>query len=75
MNSARAINLNSTLKPPFWLFLKTNLEANFLTLVEGNIEVLAVGLQVEVCQDEIFPSVTFYHHRGHLVLAKVNRGK
>ena len=47
--------------------LQTNLEANFLAIIERDIEVLAAGLEVEIGQDEIFPSVAFHHHGGHLL--------
>ena len=63
MNSSRSIHLRLFLD---FAFIKTNLKANFLAVIEGDIKVFAECLEVEVCQDEVFPCVAFHHHRGNL---------
>ena len=41
-------------------------KANFLSLIEGQIEALIEALEVEVGDDELLVVVALHVHRGHL---------
>ena len=60
--------------PPRQVFLITfefshvfsHLEANFLSLIESDIQILAERLKVKIGQDEVFACVTLNHDGGNL---------